>query len=53
MIGQITDFVALHRDRYVFAVKLGVVKISGIGEDTVFLGIAEVGWLIGWLSISS
>jgi hypothetical protein len=33
----------LLQERYVLAVNLTVTKISGVGEDSVFMGIIEVG----------
>mmetsp|Transcript_29309 Transcript_29309/g.64857 ORF Transcript_29309/g.64857 Transcript_29309/m.64857 type:complete len:2212 (+) Transcript_29309:218-6853(+) len=41
ILNKSTEFVALHRERYVFAVLLTVVKISGIGEDSMFMGTVE------------
>jgi hypothetical protein len=32
----------MHKERYVLPVSLNVTKVSGIGEDTMFMGILEV-----------
>ncbi len=43
IIGQTTSFVAVHKDRpKVVHVAIRVSKISGIGEDTCYLGYLEV-----------
>lgn len=37
-----TNFIALHKDRSVFPIKITVTLVSGIGEDSVFMGVIEV-----------
>ncbi|KAJ9519441.1 hypothetical protein QJQ45_023173, partial [Haematococcus lacustris] len=41
LIGKHNEFVALHKERHVFGVTLHVTKISGIGEDMLFLGVVQ------------
>lgn len=36
-----TEFVALHKDKYVIPIMLTVSKVSGLGEDTMFMGVIE------------
>ncbi len=33
---------ALHKERYVFPLRLAVSKVSGAGDDSLFMGVAEV-----------
>jgi hypothetical protein len=35
------EFVALHRDSYVVPIQVVISKVSGIGEDTVFMAVFE------------
>lgn len=42
MLNTTTDFIALHRDKYAVPILLNVAKVSGIGEDTMFMGVMEV-----------
>ena len=35
--------IALHKDRRMLTVQLQVARLSGIGEDTMFLGVMQVG----------
>jgi hypothetical protein len=42
MLNRTSNFVAMHKERYVLPVSLNVTKVSGIGEDTMFMGILEV-----------
>jgi hypothetical protein len=37
-----TEQVAVHKERHVVPVRLNVSKLSGVGEDTLFIGIMEV-----------
>lgn len=41
ILDKRTEFVALHKERHVFAINLTVSKISGIGEDTMLMGIIQ------------
>ena len=43
MVNNTVPFLALHKERYVFPIMLTVTKVSGIGEDSCFMGIIEVG----------
>ncbi|KAJ9530074.1 hypothetical protein QJQ45_023353, partial [Haematococcus lacustris] len=43
ILDQLREFVALHKDRYVKPISVFVTKVSGIGEDSVFMGVfAEI-----------
>ena len=42
MLDRTTEFIAIHKDRYVFPVKLTVTHLSGAGEDSMFMGMIEV-----------
>ena len=42
VVNNTVPFLALHKERYVFPVMLTVAKVSGIGEDSCFMGIIEV-----------
>jgi hypothetical protein len=42
-MGRQTEQVAVHKDRYLVHLRLNVSKLSGVGEDTLFIGIMEVG----------
>jgi hypothetical protein len=42
MLNKSNQFVALHKERHVIPVSLTVSKVSGIGEDTMFMGVLEV-----------
>ena len=44
MLDRTTEFIAIHKDRYVFPVKLTVTHLSGAGEDSMFMGMIEVRW---------
>lgn len=48
MLDKTTEFIAIHKDRYVFPVKLTVSHLSGAGEDSMFMGMIEVRWDGGW-----
>eukprot|EP00198_Chlamydomonas_reinhardtii_P013356 XP_001702693.1 predicted protein [Chlamydomonas reinhardtii] len=39
VMNRITDLVALHKDRYVFPFRLAVSKVSGAGDDSLFMGV--------------
>ncbi|GFR51631.1 hypothetical protein Agub_g13986 [Astrephomene gubernaculifera] len=39
ILDTVRDVVALHKERYVFPLQLCVTKLSGIGTDSVFLGL--------------
>jgi hypothetical protein len=41
-MNRTNSFVAMHKERYVLPVSITVTKVSGIGEDTMFMGILEV-----------
>ncbi len=40
--------VALHKDRYVFPVKILVTRISGTGADSIFMAVLKVKPATGW-----
>jgi hypothetical protein len=42
LLNRTVSFVAMHKERYVLPVTISVTKVSGIGEDTMFMGILEV-----------
>jgi hypothetical protein len=37
-----TEQVAVHKERNIVPLRLTVTKLSGVGEDTLFIGIMEV-----------
>ncbi|GFR46156.1 hypothetical protein Agub_g7683, partial [Astrephomene gubernaculifera] len=39
ILDTVRELVALHKDRYVLPIHLGVTKLSGMGADGVFLGV--------------
>ncbi|KAG2429691.1 hypothetical protein HYH02_013949 [Chlamydomonas schloesseri] len=39
ILDTVRDVVALHKDRFVFPLQLCVTKLSGIGTDSIFLGV--------------
>ncbi|GLC68270.1 hypothetical protein PLESTF_000670100 [Pleodorina starrii] len=39
ILDSVREVVALHKDRYVFPVALCVTKLSGVGSDSIFLGL--------------
>jgi hypothetical protein len=41
-MGRTTEHVTVHKDRYVVPILLNISKLSGVGEDTLFIGILEV-----------
>jgi hypothetical protein len=43
VIGQVRPMVALHKQKYVIPIRLGVSKVSGSGADSVFMGVIAVG----------
>jgi hypothetical protein len=46
IMGRTTEQVAVHKERYLVPLSLNVSKLSGVGEDTLFIGIMEVGGAI-------
>lgn len=42
IMGVTTEFVGLHKERHVFPLYLCVTKVSGVGEDSMFMGTLEV-----------
>jgi hypothetical protein len=46
LLNKSNQFVALHKERHVIPVSLNVSKVSGIGEDTMFMGVLEVRLLL-------
>jgi hypothetical protein len=42
IMGRTSDQVAVHKERYIVPLSLNVSKLSGVGEDTLFIGIMEV-----------
>lgn len=43
ILDRVQSVVALHKERYVFPVKLAVTRISGSGSDSVFMGVLAAG----------
>jgi hypothetical protein len=43
VLNKVNKFVALHKERHIIPVSFTVSKVSGIGEDTMFMGVIEVG----------
>ncbi|KAG2486668.1 hypothetical protein HYH03_014723 [Edaphochlamys debaryana] len=41
MLDTVKEVVALHKDRYVFPLQICVTKLSGVGSDSVFLGVVR------------
>ena len=41
VLDRITEFIAIRRDRSVFPMRLAVSHLSGVGEDSVFMGVIE------------
>ncbi|GIL88290.1 hypothetical protein Vretifemale_16221 [Volvox reticuliferus] len=39
VLDHVRDVVALHKERYVFPISLCVTKLSGVGTDSIFLGV--------------
>ncbi|GIL50772.1 hypothetical protein Vafri_6912 [Volvox africanus] len=39
ILDSVREVVALHKDRYVFPVALCVTRLSGVGSDSIFLGL--------------
>ncbi|KAG2424794.1 hypothetical protein HXX76_014218 [Chlamydomonas incerta] len=39
MLDTVRDVVALHKDRFVFPLQICVTKLSGVGSDSIFLGV--------------
>jgi hypothetical protein len=38
----VREVVALHKERYVFPLRLVVTKVSGAGQDSLFMGVLRV-----------
>lgn len=43
MVTRTSNVVMIHKDRNMFAAKITVVRISGVGQDSTFLAALEVG----------
>lgn len=41
ILDNVNDVIGMHRDRFVIPLKLYVTKVSGIGMDTVFMGVLQ------------
>lgn len=41
VLDTVAEVLALHKDRYVFPIKLAVTKVSGSGSDMVFMGVLK------------
>ncbi len=39
ILDTVREVVAIHKDRYVFPIKLTVTKVSGTGADSLFMGV--------------
>ncbi|GLC59118.1 hypothetical protein PLESTB_001450200 [Pleodorina starrii] len=55
ILDTVREVVALHKERYVFPISLCVTKLSGIGTDSIFLGVmrplpASVLTVRAWIS---
>jgi hypothetical protein len=50
-MGRTTEQVALHKERHIVPIRLNVSKLSGVGEDTLFIGIMEVSGARGTASL--
>jgi hypothetical protein len=37
----VREVVGLHKERYVFPISIAVTKVSGTGQDSVFMGVAK------------
>ena len=42
LLNTVVALPALHRDRYVIPVRLGVTKVSGAADSSTFMGVLEV-----------
>lgn len=42
ILDDLREVVALHRDRYVFPIKILVTKSQGSGADAIFMGLLKV-----------
>ena len=42
LLDRANSFIAVHRDRSVIPITLRVSKVSGLNEDSVFMGVMEV-----------
>jgi hypothetical protein len=41
ILDTVRDVVALHKERHVFPVKVAVTKVSGSGQDSIFMGVIK------------
>ncbi len=41
ILDSVRDVVALHKERHVFPVKIAVTKVSGSGQDSIFMGVIK------------
>lgn len=42
ILDKNSEFVALHKERYVFAVLIHVTRVMGMGQDSIFMGTVQV-----------
>lgn len=42
VMNRVTELVGLHKDKYVFPFRLAVTKVSGAGDDSLFMGVTNV-----------
>lgn len=47
ILNSVRQVVALHKERYVFPVRVKVTVASGTGADTLFTGVLKVGQMAG------
>jgi PAS domain S-box-containing protein len=52
ILDSVREVVALHKERYVFPLRLVVTKVSGAGQDSLFMGVLRVGHLPGRVGLS-
>ena len=43
ILDSVREVVALHKERYVFPLRLVVTRVSGAGQDSLFMGVLRVG----------
>lgn len=41
ILDTVREVVAIHKDRYVFPIKIAVTKVSGTGADSLFMGVLK------------
>jgi hypothetical protein len=51
VMGHTTEQVAVHKDRQVVSISLTISKLKGVGEDTLFIGIMQVGCQVKHLHV--